>query len=201
MTRAFIGLETAGKGFDTSHLITVRVGLPTTGYRDPGVRAQFVSDVLDRLRGTPGVVAATDGGLPTDARPIMLGAVTFADRPSRPTAPLIVPLHEVPVGYFGALHLPLVSGRLFGPEDDRNTVIIERELRAQVLGGRVRRRRAIPGQRAGLADGRRRRWRRPPDDRRRFRTRPGSLLPDREGAPGAAAADVGRLVDHRLPER
>jgi predicted permease len=136
MTRAFIGLETAGKGFDTSNLITVRVGLPATGYRDQGVRSQFVSDLLDRLRTTPGVVAATDGGLPTEARPIMLGPVTFADRPDSPTAPLIVPLHEVPTGYFAALRLPLVSGRLFRPDDDQNTLVVSAAFARRYWPGR-----------------------------------------------------------------
>lgn len=127
MTRAFVALEMAGKGFDAANLITVRVGLPASGYRDPGARRQFVDDVLARLRTTPGVVAATDGGLPTEARPIMLGPVTIDDRADQPTAPLIVPVHEVPASYFEALRLPLVSGRLFGPDDDRNTVIVSED--------------------------------------------------------------------------
>jgi predicted permease len=124
MTRAFVALETAGKGFDAANLITVRVGLPASGYRDPALRRQFVDDVLARLRTVPGVVAATDGGLPTDARPIMLGPVTLDDQPDRPTAPMMVPMHEVPASYFDALRLPLVSGRIFGPDDDRNTVMV-----------------------------------------------------------------------------
>jgi predicted permease len=124
MTRSFIALETASKGFDAANLISVRVGLPATGYLDPGARRQFENDVLGRLRQAPGVIAATDGGLPTDARPIMLGPVTFDDRPAPTPNPLIIPLHEVPRGYFEALRLTLVGGRLFTPDDDRNAVIV-----------------------------------------------------------------------------
>ena len=143
MTRAFVGLETAGKRFDATNLITVRVGLPSTGYRDAGVRAQFVSDALDRLRTTPGVVAATDGGLPTDARPIMLGAVDVR-RPTRQPHPSADRAAARVAGYFGALRLPLVAGRLFGPNDDRNTVIVSQTFARKywpdrsAVGGRFR---------------------------------------------------------------
>ena len=136
MTRAFIGLETASKGFDATNLITIRVGLPTAGYLDPAVRRQFVDDVLGRLRKTTGVIAATDGGLPTDARPIMLGPVTFADRPDQTTPPLIVPMHEVPHGYFDALRLPVIAGRLFTPDDDRNAVVVSEAFARKFWPGR-----------------------------------------------------------------
>ena len=124
LTRSFVALETASKGFDAANLVTVRVGLPTTGYRDPAARRQFVDDVIGRLRKTPGITAVTDGGLPTEARPIMLGPVSFEDRPGQSSAPLIIPMHEVPRAYFDALRLPIVSGRLFTPDDDRNTVVV-----------------------------------------------------------------------------
>src|SRR5579864_2183379 len=43
LTRTFIGLESAGKGFDTTNLISVRVALPSVGYADPTVRQRFVT--------------------------------------------------------------------------------------------------------------------------------------------------------------
>jgi putative ABC transport system permease protein len=124
LTRTFIGLETASRGFDTANLISVRVALPAVGYADANVREHFVSDVLARLRATPGIEVATDGGLPTEVRPIMLGAVDFADRPNQPSGPLIAPLHEVPSAYFAALRIPLVTGRLFRPDDGPDAVIV-----------------------------------------------------------------------------
>jgi putative ABC transport system permease protein len=124
LTRTFIALETADKGFDTTNLISVRVALPAVGYADPNVRQRFVNDALTRLHATPGIEEATDGGLPTEVRPIMLGAVDFADRPNQPSDPLIVPMHEVPSTYFAALRIPLVTGRLFRPDDGPDAVLV-----------------------------------------------------------------------------
>jgi putative ABC transport system permease protein len=136
LTRTFVTLQTAGRGFDTTNLISVRVALPTIGYANADVRRQFVGAALDRLKATPGIEDAIDGGLPTDARPIMLGAVDFADRPAAPTPPLIVPLHEVSPRYFATLRIPLVAGRPFRVDDAFDAVMVSESFARKFWPGR-----------------------------------------------------------------
>jgi predicted permease len=124
MTRSFVKLESVDKGFDSTNLISVRLGLPAQGYSDPAVRDRFMQDAVDRLRGTPGIVGATSGGLPTDARPIMLGAVEFGHRPGELTEPLFPLMHDVTGDYFTTLGVPILSGRTFRADDPPDAVIV-----------------------------------------------------------------------------
>ncbi len=124
MTRSLIKLETADKGFNSANLISIRLGLPYLGYDDPNTRDRFIHDAVDQLRKTPGITAATLGGLPTDYKPIMLGPTEFSSRPGEKTPELIMPMLEVPADYFSQLGLTVVAGRTFRPEDPADTVVV-----------------------------------------------------------------------------
>jgi predicted permease len=145
MTRSFLKLESVDKGFDSTNLISVRLGLPAQGYSDPAVRDRFMEDAVDRLRRTPGIVGATAGGLPTDTRPIMLGAVEFGHRPGELTEPLIVPMHDVTGDYFTMLGVPILNGRTFHGDDPPEAVVISDGFArkywpsGQAIGGQFRR--------------------------------------------------------------
>lgn len=144
MTRSFLKLESADKGFDSTNLISVRLGLPAQGYADLAVRNRFMQDAADRLRQTPGIVGVTASGLPTDIRPIMLGPAEFGHRPGELTEPLILPMHDVPPDYFTMLGLRLLKGRTFGPGDTAEAVVVSDSfarkywLDGNALGGQFR---------------------------------------------------------------
>jgi putative ABC transport system permease protein len=124
MTRSFLKLESADKGFDSTNLISVRLGLPAQGYADVAVRNRFMQDAADRLRQTSGITGVTASGLPTDVRPIMLGPAEFAQRPGEVTEPLLVLMHDVPADYFTTLGLRLLAGRTFRTDDTAQAVVV-----------------------------------------------------------------------------
>jgi len=144
MTRSFLKLQAADKGFDSTNLISIRLGLPLQGYADRSVRDRFMLDAVDRLRATPGVLGATASGLPTELRPIMLGPVEFAHRPGDHTEPLIMRMHDVPPDYFAMLGMSLVDGRNFRADDPPESVIVSEALAkkywpdGKALGGQFR---------------------------------------------------------------
>jgi putative ABC transport system permease protein len=88
---------------------------------DDGQRAMF-DDLVARVRSLPGVEAVTVGVPPTAGG---TGGVFLAEDSS------VVPLPSVPIevfvvrpDYFQVVGIPLVEGRLLGPEDRRNTPLV-----------------------------------------------------------------------------
>jgi predicted permease len=138
-------LEGADRGFETANLISIRVGLPAVGYRDAASADQFIEAATARLRRAPGVTMATEGDLPTNARPYMLGSVEFSSQPGATGPQLILPMLAVPPDYFSAMGIRLVTGRTFGPSDSETTVIVSESFakahwrNGQAVGGRFRR--------------------------------------------------------------
>lgn len=58
MVHALVDLDRMTLGFQTTGLMTARVGLFESEYPDPASRSRFYHDVLERLRARPGVEAA-----------------------------------------------------------------------------------------------------------------------------------------------
>jgi predicted permease len=136
LARSFARLNSIDSGFDATGVFTMTLSLPQDRYPTPERRAQFRDAILARLRGTPGVVAATEGhSLPTqssfsfgvdsmqvdDGRWITIRAANGQTWLAGSTAD---------EQYFDALRIPLRAGRVF-TESDRgrgDVVIIDAEL-------------------------------------------------------------------------
>jgi predicted permease len=119
MTRSFLELLKVDLGFRPDHVLVVNYSI---GDAHQGTRAQmrgYYTDVLDRVRAVPGVVAVgatkalpfRGSGERNDFLPegMVLGASQEA-----PTAPYIY----VSDGYFQALGVPVLAGREFARSDD-----------------------------------------------------------------------------------
>jgi predicted permease len=119
-------------GFDTTHVLTGSVSPPPSRYKgDDDVRA-FWNRLTDRVRALPGVQAAgITSNIPlsgnTSDSVILAEGYVMAQGES-----LISPFQaRVSPGYFEAMNIPLVRGRLFRASDDEkapNIVIIDERL-------------------------------------------------------------------------
>ena len=70
MVKAFWKLQEVNAGFNPDNVLTLRLSLPTTVYRDPAAVRGFYKSLTDRVNTLPGVIsAAVVSGLPPD-RPI-----------------------------------------------------------------------------------------------------------------------------------
>jgi predicted permease len=58
LAQSYAGLRAVDLGFDTRHVVTLRVDLPSAKYGEDGRASRFFSDVLDRFATVPGVEAA-----------------------------------------------------------------------------------------------------------------------------------------------
>jgi len=144
MARSFLKLQGVERGFDASELATVRVGLPSTGYRDVGAQDRFSENLIAAFERLPGVTAATAGSAPPDADAIRFGSLEFEHAPEAATDGLLMPVYRVWPDYFATLGIPVVEGRAFGPSEPPESTIVSRSFADRywpdrsALGGRFR---------------------------------------------------------------
>jgi len=128
LVRSFAELRSVDPGIESSNVLTMRLSAPTASYPSPVEAASFHAQVLDRVRAVPGVtsVGATTG-LPLTAEGSNTG-YTFEDFPlPEDQVPPILFNENVAPGFFDALGIPLVEGRVFERAD------IERATRSVIV--------------------------------------------------------------------
>ena len=120
MTRSFQKLMMIEPGFDTENLLTFQLSTELSQDFNPGERVAFYRELADHLGALPGVKAVAAGTrIPLKGWGVVCGPVHIPGRdyPSS-SAP---PAHQVAVdsGYFQALGIPLLRGRLFSEHEVR----------------------------------------------------------------------------------
>jgi len=136
LTRTFVALLNSDRGYDPRNLLTAR--LPLSPDDTPERRTNLLNTLTARMRASPGVVEVAFGnGLP------LLSAGGFrALRMRPPINPSIEieanAIHRmVSPGYFRALGVRLIAGRVFNDEDttaSRQVIVVNRSFAAKYLG-------------------------------------------------------------------
>jgi putative ABC transport system permease protein len=116
--------------YNPAQTLIFNVHLPEARYDTPQKQAAWFNESLDKLRALPGVkYAAVTGALPRSDN----GWIDDCQIENRPVAPgqyqsaIRLP---VSAGYFGALNIPIVSGRGFGQGDGMDSppvAVVSRE--------------------------------------------------------------------------
>jgi len=119
LARSFAALRAVDPGFAPAHALAFRVAMPQVEYPAAANVARLVSQISDSLGALPGVRAAgAVTKLPLSPEGGQDSAVFVEDRPLRPgTIPGIHAMAFVTAGYFQAMGIPLVAGRLFDRVD------------------------------------------------------------------------------------
>ena len=121
MTRSFSQLLEVNPGFDPSNVVTAQVMLPQSKYPERHQQVQFFDAVVARLRGAPGVEAASA----VSNLPMQSVGVTFIlpfNVEGQPPPENEDPRADVRMaspGFFETLRIPLRQGRFL---DERDTV-------------------------------------------------------------------------------
>ena len=117
LTRSFLRVQAANRGFDSGNLLLLQVDLP--GTYDSGARmTTYYTDALRRIGALPGVTAVgAIGDFFIHRQPDYRVAVEGrpAQRPEDPAPPLTE--DQVLPGFFEAMRIPLLRGRLIEPSD------------------------------------------------------------------------------------
>jgi predicted permease len=155
---SFRRLSQVDPGFRPDGLLTFRLSLPETDYAEPQRTAQLERDLVERLRGLPGVAAAgATSWLPLSGFGTGTGhAIEDFPQPPEAVPPLFMTQHATQ-GYFETLGIPLLAGRDFSSDEQtqgRHVVIVSETVARKhwntvdVIGKRI-----APGRRPGEEDG------------------------------------------------
>ena len=138
LIRSLVELGRVESGFDPSGVLTANVLLPNGRYPTDLSARQFWTAATDRLRRVPGVKAAA---LSTRL-PLVGGGDTYFWIEGQPPASeaerrnaMVVSISD---GYFGALGIPLLAGRDFGPAERNGgppALILNRSLAERLFPG------------------------------------------------------------------
>jgi len=133
LIRSFARLANVNPGFDASHVLSMQ--LSVAGHFSDQRLAEFDKQMLDRVRALPGVEAAGTSHFLPLGRIIPGTGFWRADqpRPNRGEEPVTEVLVVMP-GYFAAMSIPLVRGRVFDERDHAgtpHTVVINQALARQ----------------------------------------------------------------------
>ncbi|HEX2444417.1 MAG TPA: ABC transporter permease [Vicinamibacterales bacterium] len=116
LLRSFSRLTSVDPGFSAENVLTFRVGLPRTSYKEDAQREALFAQLLERLRGLPRVTAA---GM-IQSLPIRDSYFLSFSVQGRPAAAGTEPSANYRVaspGYFEALGIPIRQGRTFTDRD------------------------------------------------------------------------------------
>jgi putative ABC transport system permease protein len=117
LARTVWRLSQVRPGFDPSHTLAFTISLPKAQYPQLSGVSQFYNDVLDRLRALPGVEdVGVTSKLPLVGGETLVPVYVEAFPVTGHTLPAVFPFPIASAGYFRAMQIPLLSGRLF-PED------------------------------------------------------------------------------------
>jgi putative ABC transport system permease protein len=137
LTRSFVALLHADRGYDPVNVLTARLPLSAAGY-SPEQRGQLLELLVERLRAVPEVTHAAYGtGLPFVSAG---GFSAFNMRsPRNPGLEVAVQAIQrvVSPDYFAAMRLRLVAGRVLSDADTAKTppvIVVNRTFARQYLG-------------------------------------------------------------------
>jgi putative ABC transport system permease protein len=136
LLRSFARLTGVDPGFRAEQVLTFSVDLPQVAYPGDHHRIAFFDRLHERLRGLPGVRAA--GMVQTiPIRADYLLAFAIQGKPSEPGRAPSANYRAVSPGYFEALTIPLVRGRLFTEQDvpPRMVAVIDEAFAKQHFDG------------------------------------------------------------------
>ncbi|HEY1303232.1 MAG TPA: ABC transporter permease [Vicinamibacterales bacterium] len=117
LIRSLVRVQSTDRGFDSANVLLLQIDLPST-YNDRPKVAAFFTDALQRIRALPGVFAA---GAISDffihRQPDY--RIALEGQPPRRPSDASPPLTEdnVVPGYFEAMRIPLLRGRLLEERD------------------------------------------------------------------------------------
>jgi len=135
LARSFIRLMNVDRGFQTQHILTMRVHLPKGQYEKNERRTQFYDEVLPRLSTLPGVASVGFSSAP------MMNGETWIDLltplPAPPSAALQdriqANIRWASPDFLNTMGIRLLAGRMFHDQDRGHPVAVLSESAAQKL--------------------------------------------------------------------
>ena len=133
LIRSFSRLLEVSPGFQTQHLLTLELSLPEKTYPDGPPVQKFFTQLMARVKTLPGIQSAGAVSQMPLSDNYTSGSVFFEDT-SIPDVPRLPELGNLPFmeidqrvatpGYFAAMQIPLVRGRLLNDADNASAPLV-----------------------------------------------------------------------------
>ena len=137
---SFRALLEVRPGFEAAGVMTGKVALPTTTYAEDADLMAFFDRALERVRAIPGVAAAGFGNTAPLSGNYNDSVILAEDYTPRPGESLVSPAQNVVTpGYFAALRIPLVRGRVIDERDtptSQPVVVVDQRLAEHFWAGK-----------------------------------------------------------------
>jgi len=117
LVKTFWKLRNVEPGFSPDHLLTMRVELPETRYKEVDSQTRFRIQALANINSLPGVQSAMISELPLSGDSLDHEFLIEGRPPIAPGDEPSLESRSVMGDYFHVMHIPLRSGRDFGPQD------------------------------------------------------------------------------------
>ena len=132
LVRSYTQIQDASPGFNPKNVLSFRLSLPNAKYKGSAVTG-FYKQLLDRIKAIPGVESVgTSYSLPMSSVALAWGPITIEGYVPKNSADFIMSNERfVSPGYFSAMGVPVVKGRLFDERDVKDaqqTVIVNENL-------------------------------------------------------------------------
>ena len=130
MLRSFGALQRVNPGYSTNNILTMRLQLPNTTYRDDEQRIRFFREAISRIQEVPGVQSAgAISYLPLSGLGAGTGFTIEGQPPPPPGRDYVVDVSVCDNGYFKTMNMPLKSGRFFSEREtaEKSNVVIVSE--------------------------------------------------------------------------
>ena len=125
LLRSLIALNRTDLGFNPDRVLTGQLQLPQSDYPDDRSVIDFYRNLTDRLRSAPGVTAAGAARILPLARPIGDWSITIEGRAlATPNENPNGDFQSATPGYFEAMGMSLVRGRLITPADREDAPLV-----------------------------------------------------------------------------
>ncbi|HKE57609.1 MAG TPA: ABC transporter permease, partial [Pyrinomonadaceae bacterium] len=118
LVRSYNRIQNASPGFNVRNVLSLRLSLPSAKYKGPAV-TNFYKQLRERIATLPGVEAVgTSYSLPMSSVALAWGPIAIEGYVPRNSADIVMSNERfVSPGYFPAMGVPLVKGRLFDERD------------------------------------------------------------------------------------
>lgn len=126
LVRSYVALDGTDRGLDTSNLLTFSITLPESAYPDDQMAPLEFANLLERIRATPGVAAASASTTLPFGGGYTQWDFVLDDRPPRQAGDLAwnAGVAFVAPDFFETLGIPLLAGRGIGRNDDAGAPLV-----------------------------------------------------------------------------
>jgi putative ABC transport system permease protein len=121
LIKGFWRLRSVDPGFSTENLLTMRIELPESRYKEIPRQTQFRQNLLDRLNALPGVQAAMVSELPLSGEQLTHNFIIDGRPPLPVGEEPELNVRSVGGDYFHTMNIPIIQGRDLTSQDRAET--------------------------------------------------------------------------------